>query len=760
MSIKNLLAALFSMLGAMWPTLLASTFLSLVLLVPPQTHELYRILMQGDDWLRAVGTLLILALSSCVIILMGRALLLTIKPHAFTAGGWERFLAESLPVISGAVIPFVAGFGMFAAARDIPTISLPDSATARSASLSEIARLTEEAANTATGLRVAGWVLIGTALVLLMVARSLTGRQRKLVKTISDHGPGIWIAAIGAELALSILFAVFNGLAASLGTIAVVSLFGVVLVAVLTGLQINFYRSGWSLLALACVAAFAFSFFGWNDNHVIHEKPLKNPQAIFDAAGPQLAFESWYRSRKDLGHFTKTQRYPVFIVAARGGGIYAAAQDAIFLSRMQDQCSNFSQHVFAISGVSGGSLGAALFSSLAREDVPNGAWQPCRFGKSDTGVFEQRARSFLKTDFLAPIVAAALFPDLLQRFFPIPIPGSDRGEALSRGLERAWQETEPNAENPFEQTFLSHWNPNSAAPALMFNTTEVDNGRRVVIAPFAVSPLRDSALSQLSWFYQTDEMDKSLLSGLPGPSVKADVKLSEAAGMSARFPWILPAATIKRGGRSIRLVDGGYFDNSGIETALDLIEILINVRQEHQEHPADAEGHPDPFDFDIHLITISGSVEDGSAGWQGLDDLLSPVLALLSSREARGTLSATKAQTGRFFYPAGTPTFDTRPAATLDEQDMALALGFQLSNNSIALIGAQAGEANQSGRILGPASIQEAEGRDSRITPNQRRIMLYAHGNSYTACRMKYWLQGQDVPGGDYPCDAGASGGQ
>jgi hypothetical protein len=129
MSIKNLLAALFSTLGAMWPTLLASTFLSLVLLVPPQTHELYRILMQGDDWLRAVGTLLILALSSCVIILMGRALLLTIKPHAFTAGGWERFLAESLPVISGAVIPFVAGFGMFAAARDIPTISLPDSAT-------------------------------------------------------------------------------------------------------------------------------------------------------------------------------------------------------------------------------------------------------------------------------------------------------------------------------------------------------------------------------------------------------------------------------------------------------------------------------------------------------------------------------------------------------------------------------------------------------------------------------------------------------
>jgi hypothetical protein len=137
-----------------------------------------------------------------------------------------------------------------------------------------------------------------------------------------------------------------------------------------------------------------------------------------------------------------------------------------------------------------------------------------------------------------------------------------------------------------------------------------------------------------------------------------------------------------------------------------------------------------------------------------LDDFLSPVRALLSSREARGTLSATKAQTARFFYPSGSATFDIRPAATLDEQDMSLALGFQLSNNSIALIGAQAGEANQSGRILGSASIQEAEGKDTRITANQRRVMLYAHGNSYTACMVKYWLQGQDVPGGDYPCDA------
>src|SRR5262249_3355679 len=157
-------------------------------------------------------------------------------------------------------------------------------------------------------------------------------RQQTLGKFFSDHGRGLWIAGLGAEFALSILFAAFNGLAASLGTIAVVAVFTALLAVMLTGLHIDFYRSGWSILALACLAALLFSVYDWNGNHVIHELPLKDPRSVFDAAGPQLAFESWYRSRKDLAHFDgKAHKYPVFIIAARGGGIYAAAQEAIFL---------------------------------------------------------------------------------------------------------------------------------------------------------------------------------------------------------------------------------------------------------------------------------------------------------------------------------------------------------------------------------------------------------------------------------------------
>jgi hypothetical protein len=86
---------------------------------------------------------------------------------------------------------------------------------------------------------------------------------------------------------------------------------------------------------------------------------------------------------------------------------------------------------------------------------------------------------------------------------------------------------------------------------------------------------------------------------------------------------------------------------------------------------------------------------------------------------------------------------------------MAMALGFQLSKNSIALIGAQVGDADQDGRIWGTASVQEAEAKDPNITRNQHRIMDNMQGNSYTTCEVKYWLGAQDMPTADhpYPCD-------
>ncbi|MFX7866411.1 hypothetical protein ABTK37_20655, partial [Acinetobacter baumannii] len=61
------------------------------------------------------------------------------------------------------------------------------------------------------------------------------------------------------------------------------------------------------------------------------------------------------------------QKFPLYVVAAEGGGIYAATHAASFLAEIQDMCPGFSHHLFAISGVSGGSVGAAVFNALTRD---------------------------------------------------------------------------------------------------------------------------------------------------------------------------------------------------------------------------------------------------------------------------------------------------------------------------------------------------------------------------------------------------------
>src|SRR5207245_2655399 len=126
---------------------------------------------------------------------------------------------------------------------------------------------------------------------------------------------------------------------------------------------------------------------------------------------------------------------------------------AIFLARMQDQCPAFRKHLFAISGVSGGSVGAAIFASVIAAMPVESAGKVACPGISqylerstvlsrksyEAGIIEGYARGILspKNDLLSPLFAATLFGDFTQRFVPRKIGALDRARALEFGLERA-----------------------------------------------------------------------------------------------------------------------------------------------------------------------------------------------------------------------------------------------------------------------------------------------------------------------------------
>ncbi len=169
----------------------------------------------------------------------------------------------------------------------------------------------------------------------------------------------------------------------------------------------------------------------------------------------ETAFTQWLTNRKDFAAYQAAQRpYPVYIVAAEGGGLYAGYMTGRLLARIQDLCPSFAHHVFTISSVSGGSLGAAVFAGLVADDPKLADPAPC---KEDTtkrfgGPMERQAHRILSEDFLSPAVWGGLFPDFLQRFIPRPFPQLDRAVYLEKAFEQAWPKMA--ATNPMTQSFF------------------------------------------------------------------------------------------------------------------------------------------------------------------------------------------------------------------------------------------------------------------------------------------------------------------
>ena len=239
-------------------------------------------------------------------------------------------------------------------------------------------------------------------------------------------------------------------------------------------------RYRFPFIPLIVGAAVLFSVCDLNDNHQVRVLQPEPGAEKLSATRPRAweEFQKWHQSRPDRGSYDE---YPVYIVTAQGGGIYAAYQSALFLARLQDYCPAFRHHVFAISSVSGGSLGAATFASLLNavataelpppqpDGRPDGCPTIARFLRTDGMTRRppplQRVRSsgmcngFWRTTSSPPLVASTLFPDFLQRFLITPQSSFDRARALERAFELTMEELKVNGKPAFEQSFLAHWNP-------------------------------------------------------------------------------------------------------------------------------------------------------------------------------------------------------------------------------------------------------------------------------------------------------------
>lgn len=378
------------------------------------------------------------------------------------------------------------------------------------------------------------------------------------------------------------------------------------------------YRfSGPPLVLVALLLLVVFSPF--NGNHGIRyyetRTAVNGAEALTRDRPPVVRFfrDAWlpdrlaaWRSR--FPEDSDPPPYPVVLVAAEGGGIRAAYWTAAVLGKLEDEVPGFSCHVFALSGVSGGNLGSAVYAALQADQVDAG--QPvCPGGSGEvgTGSLQQAAGEVLSQDFLAPTLAGMLFPDLAQRFLPISVL-PDRADYLERSWEEGWRRgsrSDAMGSDRFEEDFRDLWSceKNELVPSLFFNATWVSGGRLVA-----------SNLRPDDSFVAVDDIVEIL--GRP-------VRLSTAVHLSARFPYVSPAVSLWHDGQRRSIVDGGFFENSGTLTAAEILAAL---------------GPPEGNFLPVVLIVTN--LDRGTAGPPGLlPQVLSPVETLLNTRLTRGYLA-------------------------------------------------------------------------------------------------------------------------
>ena len=433
-------------------------------------------------------------------------------------------------------------------------------------------------------------------------------------------------------------------------------------------------RGDYPVIALLILLALAWSLIPALDNHAVRTLPGTQARK---AQPLDLALAQWIRQAPKLGD----GRSNFVVVATAGGGLRAAYWTATVLGALQDRAAGFKQQLFAVSGVSGGSVGAAVFVTLVSGQVSLSDRPACESAGRSIGRVECDAQAVLSQDFLAPAAAALLFPDLMQRFLPLGFP--DRARALEQAFEAAW----PRAgfvEDPWASLgFRALWSDERFVPGLLLNSTHVETGKRVIASNLDIS-------GEAKVF--RDAYDLYAL--LPA---NAELRSSTAAHNSARFTYLSPAGTLADG---THLVDGGYFENFGAVTAREVLAAAV-ARMGSGIRPIALLISNDPGLGERDLPLEPPQPPRGAKGQSAAAETQSPLRALLATRDARGLLAA--AELRAFVEQNGGEYYQFR---LCEDAGPAPALGWVLSAESEdlmrkALVSSACGNADQLKRLLG-----------------------------------------------------------
>jgi hypothetical protein len=456
-----------------------------------------------------------------------------------------------------------------------------------------------------------------------------------------------------------------------------------------------------TLIAIAWVAAGAL-----RTAPTLHEARLTERLPITTADGREVipdpptltqAFNAWTLAQPELnGERLGTSRGPIpmFLVAAHGGGIRAAYWTALGLDcivgvsgadfdsgplfqddaasreatctsprRTPPQQEQAARRIFLASGVSGGAMGLYAYARqlISEGSLGDGSWVNSRLGR----------------DFASATIGWGLFHDATNHWFGLNShPGgrcaweigsvcmtADRAAIQEEAFDRVWPD------GGFQPLLRLTWDMRSSddkhwqrlarmVPLLVTNATVTGGKARGVVtaANLGSWPRIDSHDPGRGDF------DTHPLAGtvevVEAACATKDLRLSTAALLGARFPYVSPSghisghcrrpadedadgdesspcAKVKAKSCEMRLVDGGYADNSGLFTidALwpSLRQLVMNFNKSSPTQIA-----PVIVELDNHYQ--AGLATTLSAGGTGAETVV-PLLTAFGARSSQETFA-------------------------------------------------------------------------------------------------------------------------
>jgi len=269
-----------------------------------------------------------------------------------------------------------------------------------------------------------------------------------------------------------------------------------------------------------------------------------------------------WRKKVRRGGSSKQKPLAIFITCS-GGGSKAAYWSFLSLQHADSLLGGrLLEHTVLITGASGGMLGASYLRELMLRQKQG----------EIASIYDSRYAEQMGADLLNGIATTIALNDAflrVQRFHE----GENR-YTKDRGYAFELQLNE-NTDQAFSRRLGDYKEPEMRAiiPAMVFNPTILNDGKRLLISPLPISFLTNNFPGRTTGFRPiTEDVEFSHLFANHGAD---QVRFSSVVRMNATFPYILPTVSLPSN-PSLEIADAGMRDNFGVRTSLRYLYHLRN----------------------------------------------------------------------------------------------------------------------------------------------------------------------------------------